>query len=71
MFSKGLTDEQTNILLIVAKWVFEAIVPDMGEEYYSQTLSKIIEAGEFEGDSHFYSWTEYDNSFGFLIAPKS
>lgn len=71
MFSNELTDEQTEIMIIICKWVFEAVVPDMGKEYYSQTLSEVIEVGELEDDNYIYSWDEYDSSYGFLIVPKS
>ncbi len=66
-FPNNITEEQLSMLLTFCKWFAEAVKPDMGEAYYTETLTKTIENGETREEGIAYFWEEEDGYYSYEI----
>lgn len=66
-FPSNITEEQLSMLLTFCKWFAEAVKPDMGEAYYTETLTKTIENGETREEGITYFWEAEDGYYSYEI----
>ncbi len=66
-FPNNLTEEQLSLLLTFCKWVAEAVKPNMGKDYYHDTLNNTIRNGETREKGIAYIWEETDDSYSFEL----
>ncbi|MBQ8784114.1 MAG: hypothetical protein IJZ57_10150 [Clostridia bacterium] len=66
-FTNDLTEAQLEQFLIFCKWFHEAVKPDMGSDYYTDTLVETIEKGEVHKDGLAYFWDDEDGYYSYGI----
>ena len=66
-FTNEVTEAQMEMMLVFCKWFAEAVKPDMGESYYTETLVDAIENGETREDGMAYFWKVEENCYAYEI----
>lgn len=66
-FTSNINDSQLEQFLIFCKWFHEAVKPDMGMDYYTDTLVETIEKGEVHKDGLAYLWDEQNGYYSYGI----
>ncbi len=66
-FTNEVTEAQMEMMLVFCKWFAEAVKPDMGKAYYTETLTKTIENGETREEGIAYVWKVEENCYAYEI----
>ena len=66
-FPATVTEAQLDLLLSFCKWFAEAVEPEMGKDYYTDTLVEAIENGEARRDGTAHIWKKTNEFYSYQI----